>query len=208
MNRRQLIASTAVAGAAIALSPFLLRGLRRNGSPAETASAAETRILKIVNRTLDINGKSASVFGLVGPTNKPGLTFTEGENFQVALVNRLNEPTMLHWHSLKPPYDQDGTPNAPMPLLGAGQIRHYDFPVGATGTHWMHAHTLQEQKLLAAPLIVRARDAAKVDEQEVVILLHDFSFTPAEELMARLHKAATWPAPWRATTWRRWTCRA
>lgn len=75
-----------------------------------------------------------------------------------------------------------------MPLLAGGEIRHYDFPVGAAGTHWMYAHTLQEQNLLAAPLIVRVKDAAKTDEQEVVILLHDFSFTPAEELLSRLHK--------------------
>ncbi len=50
----------------------------------------------------------------------------------------------------------------------------------------MHAHTLQEQALLAAPLIVRTAEDRMGDEQEVVILLHDFSFTPAEELLARL----------------------
>ncbi|MFC3638285.1 copper oxidase, partial [Camelimonas fluminis] len=55
----------------------------------------------------------------------------------------------------------------------------------------MHAHTLQEQNLLAAPLIVRrAADRAR-DEQEVVILLHDFSFTPVEELLARLERFST-----------------
>ncbi len=50
----------------------------------------------------------------------------------------------------------------------------------------MHAHTLQEQNLLAAPLIVHSADDAARDEQEVVVLLHDFSFTPAVELLARL----------------------
>jgi FtsP/CotA-like multicopper oxidase with cupredoxin domain len=50
----------------------------------------------------------------------------------------------------------------------------------------MHAHTLQEQNLLAAPLIVRTAADRERDEQDVVILLHDFSFTPAEELLARL----------------------
>ena len=188
MNRRQLITTTAIAGAAIALSPLLLRGFRRSSSQADAALAPGTRVLKVVSRTLDINGKPAPVFGLAGPDGKPGLTFTEGERFQVALINKINEPTIIHWHGLKPPFDQDGTPNAPMPLLTGGEIRHYDFPVGATGTHWMHAHTLQEQNLLAAPLIVRAKDAANSAEQEVVILLHDFSFTPAQELLARLRK--------------------
>ena len=50
----------------------------------------------------------------------------------------------------------------------------------------MHAHTLQEQALLAAPLIVRRAEEQSADEQEVVVLLHDFSFTPAAELLAKL----------------------
>jgi FtsP/CotA-like multicopper oxidase with cupredoxin domain len=45
---------------------------------------------------------------------------------------------------------------------------------------------LQEQNLLAAPLIVRTAADRSADEQEVVVLLHDFSFTPAEELLAGL----------------------
>jgi len=188
MNRRKFIASTAALGAAAALSPFILRNFDRRGVQSASAAGSEARVLKAVSRTLDIQGKAATVFGLEGSDGKSGLTFTEGERFQVALVNKLSDSTIIHWHGLKPSYDQDGTPNAPLPLLAAGEIRHYDFPVGAAGTHWMHAHTLQEQNLLAAPLIVRDRDAAKRNEQEVVILLHDFSFTPAEELLARLHK--------------------
>ncbi len=54
----------------------------------------------------------------------------------------------------------------------------------------MHAHTLQEQALLAAPLIVRTAEDRAADEQEVVILLHDFSFTPAGELLAALKGSA------------------
>jgi hypothetical protein len=50
----------------------------------------------------------------------------------------------------------------------------------------MHAHTLQEQNLLAAPLIVRTPDDLKRDEQEVVVLLREFSFKSPEELLAKL----------------------
>jgi FtsP/CotA-like multicopper oxidase with cupredoxin domain len=48
----------------------------------------------------------------------------------------------------------------------------------------MHAHTLQEQMLLAAPLVVSPVRAT--DEQDVVVLLHDFSFKEPEELLAAL----------------------
>jgi FtsP/CotA-like multicopper oxidase with cupredoxin domain len=43
---------------------------------------------------------------------------------------------------------------------------------------------LQKQALMTAPLIVRY--AAPRDEQEVVVLLEDFSFTPADEILAKL----------------------
>ena len=129
------------------------------------------------------------MFGLVDAEGRPGLTYNEGEAFKVSLANELREPTLIHWHGLRPPYEQDGVPNMPAPMLEAGNTREYDFPVGAAGTHWMHAHTLQEQNLLAAPLVVRDREEAGRDEQEVVVLLHDFSFTPAEELLARLKRS-------------------
>jgi FtsP/CotA-like multicopper oxidase with cupredoxin domain len=104
----------------------------------------------------------------------------------VELENTLSEETLIHWHGLLPPWDQDGVPDMPMPLLKVGEQRRYALPAGRPGTHWMHAHTLQEQNLLAAPLIVRGPDELARDEQEVVVLLHDFSFTPVEELLAKL----------------------
>jgi FtsP/CotA-like multicopper oxidase with cupredoxin domain len=87
----------------------------------------------------------------------------------------------------------DGVPDKPVPLMEPGETRTYAFPVADPGTYWMHAHTLQEQNLLAAPLIVHSAADAGKDEQEVIVLLHDFSFTPAEELLARLKKGAAKP---------------
>lgn len=140
--------------------------------------------LRVVKRLIEVNRKPASVYGLVGPDGKSGLTFTEDEEFRVRLVNESGDPTIVHWHGLTPPWTADGVADSPLPPIKAGEARNYSFSVGTAGTHWMHAHTLQEQNLLAAPLIVRERRPA--DEQEVVIMLHDFSFTPAEELLARL----------------------
>jgi FtsP/CotA-like multicopper oxidase with cupredoxin domain len=64
----------------------------------------------------------------------------------------------------------------------------YDFPLAFPGTFWMHSHQgMQEQQLMAAPLIIR--DAGRgADEQEVVMMLHDFSFRSPEEIFAGLRK--------------------
>lgn len=181
MYRRQFL-KTLAAGAA-AVSP-ILNSAHAYATPVPTD-------LVIGTRTLDINGKSASVFGLADRTGKPGLVLDAGTDFNVRLVNDTAEGTLIHWHGLTPPWEMDGVPDNPAALLGAGESRNYKFPVGPGGTHWMHAHTLQEQRLLAAPLIVRTSEDRARDEQEVVILLHDFSFRSPEELLEELKGAGS-----------------
>lgn len=178
MNRRTLL-KTALGGAAVLAMPTF------------RAFAATGRTLTLASRTLDVNGRAATVYSLTGPDGKPGLSFDAGADFDVALANTLGEDTIIHWHGLTPPWDQDGVADAPKPLIKAGETRAFRFPVGSGGTHWMHAHTLQEQNLLAAPLIVRRAEEKSADEQEVVVLLHDFSFTPAAELLAKLKGGAS-----------------
>jgi FtsP/CotA-like multicopper oxidase with cupredoxin domain len=155
--------------------------------PQEARAASQTPIkLAVVSRTIDIDGRAATVLGLLQPDGTPGLHVGVDEHFNVELANKLSDPTIIHWHGLTPPWEMDGVPDMPMPMLKPGERRSYLFPAGKPGTHWMHAHTLQEQALLAAPLIVRGKQDLARDEQEVVVLLHDFSFTPAEELLAKL----------------------
>lgn len=164
----------------------LAAGATLLGAPLVFAASLTPRRLDIVSRTLEVNGKSAKVFGLSQPDGTQGLTLDAESGFDVALWNRIAEPSLIHWHGLTPPWAMDGVPDNPRPLLQPGESRNYAFPLARGGTYWMHAHSLQEQNLLAAPLIVHtAADRAR-DEQEVVILLHDFSFTPATELLAKL----------------------
>jgi FtsP/CotA-like multicopper oxidase with cupredoxin domain len=55
----------------------------------------------------------------------------------------------------------------------------------------MHSHHgLQEQRLMAAPLIVRDPTEAGVDMQEVVVLFHDFTFRDPNEVLAELQEPA------------------
>ncbi|MCK3778925.1 multicopper oxidase domain-containing protein [Ensifer sesbaniae] len=186
MKRREFLGGL-MSGVAVAASAAALHPSRSWAEASKaTSSGAGARSLAITKRVIEVNGRAADVFGLLQPDGTVGLTLDADSPFDVALSNQGGEPTLIHWHGLAPPWDMDGVPDNPAALLKAKETRHYAFPVGAGGTHWMHAHTLQEQNLLAAPLIVRTADDRQRDEQEVVILLHDFSFTPAEELLAKL----------------------
>jgi FtsP/CotA-like multicopper oxidase with cupredoxin domain len=184
MNRRDFLMTSAAGLAGVATPMFRVAALAQTATPV----AGSPTMLMAVTRNLEINGKSAKVFGLVRNGGAPGISLDPGRDFNVALTNSLAEPTLVHWHGLTPPWPMDGVPDTPAPLMKPGETRTYAFPVADPGTYWMHAHTLQEQNLLAAPLIVHSASDAGKDEQEVVVLLHDFSFSPAEDLLARLTK--------------------
>ena len=86
---------------------------------------------------------------------------------------------MIHWHGLTPPWQQDGVPEISSPPIAPGSGADYDFPPAFGGTFWMHSHQgLQEQKLLAAPLIIHDGRNAQ-GQQDVIVKLADFSFRPA-----------------------------
>lgn len=173
---------------------LLLSGLATMAAPAglaqpQSAQAAPT-FLRATTRTLDVNGRAAAVLGLLRENGRHGIELAPDEPFRVTLRNELTEPTIIHWHGQIPPIAQDGVPGAPLPMLQPGGIRDFDF-APQTGTHWMHAHVPhQEMQLLAAPLIVRSTDDLRADRQEVVVMLHDFSFTPLAEHLVRLGGSA------------------
>lgn len=127
MNRRRFletfIAGTAVAGVSGLVRPS--RGL------AQALGGASSTSLGIVSRTIEVNGRAASVFGLLQADGTHGLRLQAGSEFDVLLTNEIGEPTIVHWHGLTPPWDLDGAADNPLPLIEANEVRHYAFPVGA-----------------------------------------------------------------------------
>jgi FtsP/CotA-like multicopper oxidase with cupredoxin domain len=183
LTRRQVLLASGVAMAGAI--PFL---------PMPRAAAApETRTAKLRltagTRTLAVNGKPARVFSLIGPNGNPGITLSPGERFHVDLVNEAGTSTIIHWHGQLPPWKQDGFPWPQTPPIPSGDTRSYDYAPIA-GTYWMHSHQgMQEQNLMTAPLVVRSAEDMRADRQEVVLMLHDFSFQTPEELLAGLTKS-------------------
>ncbi len=128
-------------------------------------------------------GKPATVFGL---ESENGFVFDAQEDVRFTLANRLNEPTLIHWHGQTPPSPQDGVPKLSQAVIEPGGSHAYEFRP-RSGTHWMHSHVgLQEQKLLAAPMIFREKADLEADIQDHVVLLHDFTFRDPNEILAEL----------------------
>ena len=153
-------------------------GLARAQTPVE---------LKVASRIIEVNGRAAKVFEIVNSRGGRGLSLLLGERFQARVRNGLADETLLHWHGLNPPSAQDGVPMLSQAPLKPGEYFDYDFVNTRSGTHWMHSHLgLQEQLFLAAPLIVRETAEPLFEEQEHVVMLHDFSFRDPQEIMAEL----------------------
>lgn len=158
-----------------------------SGALPRLARAAAPAALTVTTRNLDVGGRAATVFGILRPDGGQGLRVVAGEDFRVRLTNALDQPSLVHWHGLTPPWRQDGVPGVTQDPLPPGAGVDYDFPLARPGTNWMHSHLgLQEQGLLAAPLIVTDPAEAALDELEVVLMLHDFSFRDPAEIMAGL----------------------
>ncbi len=184
MPTRRALLMSALAAAAIRPGAGLAAGEPQTATPT---------VLRLVRRTLEVNGKPASVYGIRQPDGAEGITTHVGDRFRVRVENEIGKPSLIHWHGLAPPWRQDGVPGVSGPPIPAGGSADYDFPLAFGGTFWMHSHQgLQEQLLLDAPLIIRdQRD--RPGQQEVVLMLNDFSFTPPEEIFANLKKGGSMP---------------
>ncbi|GAA4121116.1 multicopper oxidase family protein [Aminobacter aganoensis] len=179
LSRRGFLAASAATLSAAAIPSLLM--------PVRQARADAHKVITAGKRVIEVKGKAANVFGLTQADGSSGLVMNAGDNFRVTLKNLIGEPTVIHWHGLTPPWQQDGVAGISQEPIPDGGSHDYDFPVARPGTFWMHSHFgLQEQLMLAAPLIVRDPAEAGQDMQEVVVLFHDFTFRDPREILAEL----------------------
>ena len=172
-NRRDFLAGAATLAATATL--------------VQRARAAEALDLRALTRTIEVSGKSASILSVARSDGSLGAVLNASDGFAVNLTNDLAEATIVHWHGQTPPPAQDGvTETGFVSALAPGETRRYHFAARA-GTHWMHSHQgLQEQQLLAAPLIVLTAEEQAADIQDVAVVLQDFSFKSPDEILAGL----------------------
>ena len=49
-----------------------------------------------------------------------GVRTEVGKRFRVRVENRIDEPSLIHWHGLTPPWQQDGVPGVSGPPILPG----------------------------------------------------------------------------------------
>ncbi|HTU56456.1 MAG TPA: multicopper oxidase family protein [Acetobacteraceae bacterium] len=176
MDRRFFLKSAAAVAAGSLAPPSAFAG-----------PAAAPVTLTLDRRIIEVNGKAASVFGILQADGTQGISIDVSQPFRVDVRNNLDRISLIHWHGLTPPYVQDGVPYVSAPPIPAGGSQGYDFKLDFSGTFWMHSHVgLQEQELLSAPLIIHEAGGPAAGAQEIVVMLHDFTFENPEDIFAEL----------------------
>lgn len=101
-----------------------------------------------------------------------------GQTLRVVFTNNLNEPTTIHWHSLRIDNAMDGVPAVQAPIQ-PGETFTYEFTPPDSGSYWYHPHMRSNEQVergLQGTLIVHELDAPAVDNDRYFVL-DDVSLT-------------------------------
>jgi CopA family copper-resistance protein len=164
---------------------------------AQTASAGVTGMptlsgedlkLSIERRPWTVEGRRGGAVLINGTLPGPLLRLKEGQKVRIAVENRMDEATSIHWHGVLTPVQMDGVPGVSFPGIPPRSTFVYEFPVIQNGTYWYHSHSgFQEGEGLFAPIIIDPKDADPVAyDREHVVMLSDFSFMPPARILAKL----------------------
>ncbi len=148
--------------------------------------------LTATRQTVNLSGKKSVDFAisLNGQIPAPALTFTEGDDAEIKVINKLeNEEVSIHWHGLLLPPEMDGVPYVNTPPIKAGQSYTFKFRLRQNGTFWYHSHThVQEQKGVYGAIVIHPRENKIKVDKDVVVVLSDWSDENADQILRNLRK--------------------
>jgi len=165
LSRRHLLAG---AGAAGLLSLPLPALAERPGGARYTLTARPGRA--------SLRGPhlpETEVWGFEGQVPGPILRVRQGQRLDVQLVNKLAQPTTIHWHGIRVPNDMDGVPNLTQHAVMPNEVFPYSFVCADAGTYWYHPHGNGSEQLgrgLSGVLIVEEARPPRVDREFVWVL--------------------------------------
>ena len=190
LHRRRFLSASAVMLASLGAARLYPSWARSGTEGIGTAGAlsGNSIALTIAESHFATGGRSAHAITVNGTLPAPLIRLREGQTVQLAVTNRLNESSSIHWHGLLVPFQMDGVPGVSFPGIDPGETFVYEFPVTHSGTYWYHSHSgMQEAMGLYGPIVI---DPAEPDpapyDREHVLVLSDWSPMHPHEQLRRL----------------------
>ena len=121
-------------------------------------------------------GRRVEAWVYNGQLPGPMIRVREGDRVRINLKNDLPESTVIHFHGLEVPNDQDGVPFITQPPVKPGETYTYEFTVPNSGSHMYHSHHNAAKQValgllgafIVEPRVKTAADRADVDYTMVI----------------------------------------
>lgn len=169
VSRRLLLKSAAAA----ALTPSVLTASRASDGFIElTAGPAKAQLLAKGEPETDVWAYSETVPG-------PVLRAKQGEPFRLRFINKLPQPSTIHWHGIRIENDMDGVAGLTQEPVPPGESFDYVFTPPDAGTYWYHPHARTWEQMargLYGALVVEERDSPGFDA-DLPLILDDWRLT-------------------------------
>jgi FtsP/CotA-like multicopper oxidase with cupredoxin domain len=125
-----------------------------------------------------VGGKTFPAYAFNRQSPGPLIVGHKGDSITVMLVNRLDQPTTVHWHGLRQDYRFDGVPGMSQQPVAPGDSFAYSLVFPDDGIFWYHPHVredIQQELGLYGNILVRGVDSARMDpvRREEVVMLDD-----------------------------------
>ena len=168
INRRTFFSQAALSLSLIAL-PTLVQ--------ASTATRRYQLTANKSNVSFDGKGEETSLWLYNKTTPGPLLKARRGEIIEVEFINRLEQPSTIHWHGIRNINEMDGVPDLTQAAVEPSETFTYRFPVNDAGTFWYHAHQKSWEQVargLYGALIVLDDNEKFEDERDQLIVADDW----------------------------------
>jgi len=119
------------------------------------------------------SGPPTEVWGFNGSVPGPVLRYAKGSQVDLHVVNRLPQPTTVHWHGLRVPNAMDGVPQVTQAPIEPGASFDYRFTAVDSGTYWYHPHQSSFEQVprgLHGAFIVDEERPLAVDREVIWVL--------------------------------------
>ncbi|MEJ8474632.1 multicopper oxidase family protein [Roseibium algae] len=169
ISRRGVLAGTGASMVGLAL-PRASFALAADGFLEITAEPSEQKLYKD-----DAPASLLWTYNCTAPG--PEIRAKRGERIKVRLINKLEEPTSIHWHGIRIDNTMDGVSGLTQKAVPPGEIFEYDFVAPDAGTYWYHAHNKSWNQVvrgLYGPLIIEEDDPAFDMDHDLTLIMDDW----------------------------------
>ena len=153
--------------------------------------------LVIEYKTVNFAGKCKKAISVNHKIPAPTLHFKQGDHVTIHVHNHLDQEAAVHWHGIILPWQMDGVLGINQKGIPPGKDFLYQFKLEQSGTYWYHSHAaLQEQEGLYGAFIVDPPEQPSYHyTKDYVVVLSDWSNTPAKQILANLKKTGDFYSP-------------